>query len=273
MKIFAGQILSCNVKANGIKSCLFSFGLGRAEFIEFSYVMSELAGKKGDIKILDVGSGHSLTSLLLNHEVVVLDIDKDSLLWQLQRSKSMKTKTTSAIRASAEMLPFRDGVFDAATAISSLEHLSDNMDVTACKEISRVLVESGLAIISVPGSRSGSTTVNKGNMVGLPRWAGMFGGLLPQLFTIFEVDRSFAFVERRYAYSDAKKRLVPGFIKKSKIDGYTLGRSLSRIINAVYPYSLVTFLDLILASRVRPLKSPSSSESPTAGLIIVSFQK
>ncbi len=273
MRIFSWQILRCNIKANGLKSCVFSFGLGRAEFIEFSHVISEI-GSKTNTKILDIGSGHSLTPLLLSQEVVVLDIDKQSLLWQLERSKSIKKRTTNAVRASAELLPFRQGVFDAVTAISSLEHLPDDVDIAASSEISRVLAANGVAVISVPGSRSGKTTINQGNLIGIPRWAHLFKGtLLQSLFIIFEVDRAYNFLERRYSRDDVKRRLIPLSAKDAKIEGYGFGRRLGKIVSTAYPYSMVTLLDLILATRVRPVESFSSTESPNAGLMIASFRK
>jgi ubiquinone/menaquinone biosynthesis C-methylase UbiE len=97
-----------------------------------------------NLRLLDVACGGG--NLLLESESVVssfgIDISRNAV-------KEAKRKITSPVAvASAEHLPFKDGVFDYMACLGSLEHFID-MD-KALKEMQRVLKGNGKVNIHVP---------------------------------------------------------------------------------------------------------------------------
>lgn len=110
-----------------------------------------LAGRR----LLDLGSGGGpFPSFLaaLGARVVRLDLSAQELTagaaW---RPRGGRLPTTAAVVADARRLPFADERFDRVTALSSLEHVPDDGDVAAAREIGRVLRPGGRAIITVEG--------------------------------------------------------------------------------------------------------------------------
>jgi SAM-dependent methyltransferase len=63
-----------------------------------------------------------------------------------------RTSTIPVVVGDMTKMPFRDGAFDGVTTGETLEHLDD--DVTATREIGRVLREDGACIATVPALRS-----------------------------------------------------------------------------------------------------------------------
>lgn len=57
------------------------------------------------------------------------------------------------VRGNMLSLPFKDGVFDAITAMASLHHVHDNID-SVLVDISRVLSKGGSILLAEPGSRN-----------------------------------------------------------------------------------------------------------------------
>jgi SAM-dependent methyltransferase len=256
------------MRLNGIRSLVFSYGLGRSEFIEFSYAKSLIVLERPGM-VLDVGSGHSLVPFLVGRETIVVDVDDESLRWQMAKSRKVSKTVNAPIKASAEKLPFRDAVFDLVTAISSLEHMPGDGDVAASLEIFRTLKEGGLSIVTVPGSRLGPTVTREGMMVGIPRWAGvLLGPILRQLFGTFQVDRSGAFLERRYSRRGVLNRLVPPDSRRVSICGYAMAEPFRTLVAKVYPYSSMTEVDAFLATRVKLVEGEG-----IGGLILISYRK
>ena len=100
----------------------------------------KIAGRRA----LDLGCG---TGLNLDHlsklaQPVGTDYVEEALQFCRERGHSMLCK------ADAAELPFGDSFFDIITALDVIEHLDD--DVTALRELHRVLRPGGLAVISVP---------------------------------------------------------------------------------------------------------------------------
>jgi len=103
--------------------------------------------------ILDVGCGPMFISYaLVNNETseyIGLDIMNATRLKMYRDSmNSIGVKRLHVVRASAEFLPFRKGIFDLVLALDVLEHL--NKPGEAAAEIYRVVKDDGTVAISLP---------------------------------------------------------------------------------------------------------------------------
>ena len=88
------------------------------------------------------------------------------------------------MRASASSLPFGDGRFDCALAVSALEYVEDIH--AACRELKRVLASDGVLIVVTPGY---SRILDIGLRLATGESADQYGGrrqkLLPALLSHF----------------------------------------------------------------------------------------
>lgn len=109
-------------------------------------------------RVLDMGAGggrHAFEMYRRGADVVAFDMDADELAGVLEIFGAMKENGEVPAGASADIkqgdaleLPFADGEFDRIVAAEVLEHIHD--DVTAIKELVRVLRPGGTLAISVP---------------------------------------------------------------------------------------------------------------------------
>jgi len=91
---------------------------------------------------------YSLTHNLLGEYVGVDIMPVERLKKYRDMMRSTGVKGIEAIRASAESLPFRNGVFDFALSLDVLEHLGRPRE--AVMELHRVVEDEGLVAISLP---------------------------------------------------------------------------------------------------------------------------
>ena len=103
--------------------------------------------------ILDVGCGPMFISYALSRNEAVEYIGVDIMCTgQLKKyrdaMRSFGIKTIEVVRASAESLPFRRGVFDFVLSLDVLEHLNKPRKATA--EIYRVVKDGGVIAVSLP---------------------------------------------------------------------------------------------------------------------------
>ncbi len=95
-------------------------------------------------ELLDVGCGTGGSSLVMSRYGRVTGLDCSINSFRL----SMDRPYAHRVVARAEVLPFRDGAFDAVAALDVLEHLDD--DVAGARELGRVLKPGGSVVIFVP---------------------------------------------------------------------------------------------------------------------------
>ena len=105
------------------------------------------------IMILDVGCGPMFISYALvgnlTGEYVGVDImSTDRLRHYRDAMRNVGVETVEVVRASAESLPFRNEIFDAALSLDVLEHLRKPRE--AATEIYRAVKDGGMAVISLP---------------------------------------------------------------------------------------------------------------------------
>lgn len=107
-------------------------------------------------RVLDVGSYRSpFPAFLASKGYVVSIVDLDPAVGQQAKWASRALGSDTGIRvhiADAVTLPFLKNTFDIVTCISTLEHIPDDADSLAIREIARVLRAGGICFISVPYS-------------------------------------------------------------------------------------------------------------------------
>ena len=136
-----------------IKRGLFSIlsGLGYFKCIEYAMVFNSLKLKKG-LRLLDIGSDNSIFPLFIGSkgcEVWATDIDHRVLKLRHGASKLGINDFHAEIQ-DATSLRYSDNFFDRVSAISTLEHIPNDGDSEAMKEIHRVMKEGGIAVVTVP---------------------------------------------------------------------------------------------------------------------------
>lgn len=109
-------------------------------------------------RVIDMGCGagrHAFEMYRRGAEVIAFDQDADELAGVLELFGAMKAAGEVPEGASADIkegdalcLPFADGEFDRVVAAEVLEHIHD--DVTAIRELIRVLRPGGTMAITVP---------------------------------------------------------------------------------------------------------------------------
>ncbi len=121
--------------------------------IEYPWSTEALPMRRGDI-VLDIGSGTSSYPHMLAKEgvnVIVAEIDPGRVRWQRDKRERTARPGDGAfypLVADATRLPVRSDSVDRITAISTLEHIPD--DVSVGQEIARVLAPDGMAAITLP---------------------------------------------------------------------------------------------------------------------------
>lgn len=100
-----------------------------------------------DRRLLDLGCGTGAMSRAFAETGQVTSVDYAAAAFPFCRRRGL----TRLVRTDAHALPFPDGAFEVVLAIDTLEHLRD--DHAAVREIRRVLVPGGCAVINVPALR------------------------------------------------------------------------------------------------------------------------
>lgn len=128
---------------------------------EFAYVWRQLAQSPGS-RILDVGSPKDLATMLARHrrhEVVATDILPEAVALSDRYARAQGLEGRGPGRVHSEVqdgraLPYADGSFDAAYSVSVLEHIPDDGDSLAIRELIRVVRPGGFIVVTVPFDRS-----------------------------------------------------------------------------------------------------------------------
>jgi ubiquinone/menaquinone biosynthesis C-methylase UbiE len=221
-------------------------GVGISRCFEYPLAVINLSIQEGE-KLLEIGSGKSCFPLFMvkrrGVNTTVLDIDERVIVQKKYAKKvgilnhviterfnvldDPKTKTQdksftsndgsfSIIVSDARKINFPDSSFDAVSCISVIEHIPNNGDLLAIKEIARVLKPKGRAFISVPYGQK----YEEGKTLG-----GHF--------------------ERRYDYEALNARLIqPSGLKLKKI-GFVVFDQRSRKLQNLY-YKLPKYVRYVL---------------------------
>jgi SAM-dependent methyltransferase len=121
--------------------------------IEYPWATAALQVRRGDL-VVDIGSGTSSYPHMLTKEgvdVVVIELEPARVRWQQDKRRATARPGDGmllAVVGDATRLPIRTDSVRRLSAISSLEHIPD--DVATGQEIGRVLEPGGLAVITLP---------------------------------------------------------------------------------------------------------------------------
>jgi SAM-dependent methyltransferase len=124
---------------------------------EFSYVWEQLA-PVSKMRVLDLGSPKELALFLARDvgcEVVAVDILESAI--EVSRRYAIATGRDGSgpghVRSEVQdgrALPYADNSFDAAFSVSVLEHIPDDGDSLAIKELARVVRPGGVIVVTTP---------------------------------------------------------------------------------------------------------------------------
>jgi ubiquinone/menaquinone biosynthesis C-methylase UbiE len=108
--------------------------------------LSQWHSPNGGLHILDAGcgTGGNLSFLAPWGEVTGVDLSNLALTYSRRRGHS------NLLNASVEALPFSNGQFDLVTSFEVIYHLDVDDDVTALKEMRRVLKPEGMLLLRAP---------------------------------------------------------------------------------------------------------------------------
>ena len=127
---------------------------------EFGYVWRQLTAPAG-ARVLDVGSPKDLAAMLAHrrgYEVVATDILPEAVESSRRYAVAQGLDGCGPWRVRSEVqdgraLQYGDGSFDAAFSVSVLEHIPDDGDTTAMRELVRVVRPGGVIVVTVPYDR------------------------------------------------------------------------------------------------------------------------
>jgi SAM-dependent methyltransferase len=139
----------------GLKRLLLPVSYWRTA--EFGYALRQLQLPRG-ARLLDLGSPKELAFILARRrafEIVATDILPEAIDLTRRYALAQGVLGHAAGRVSSEVqdgraLTYPDGSFDAAFAVSVVEHIPDDGDTAAMRELIRVVKPGGLIVITTP---------------------------------------------------------------------------------------------------------------------------
>jgi len=142
----------------GLKRLALPVGYWRA--VEFAYVWRQLRQPAG-ARVLDIGSPKDLAAMLAYHrgyEVVATDILPTAVLLSRRYGSAQGLEGHGPGRVHSEVqdaraLTYADDSFDAAYSVSVIEHIPDDGDSAAMRELMRVVRPGGVVVVTVPYDR------------------------------------------------------------------------------------------------------------------------
>lgn len=152
-----------------------------------------------NLNVLDLGSGEGGTSSLLAEKNKVISCDLNIV--RLKR-QNRSAKNYYLLNGRAEVLPFRDSLFDLIILQDVLEHVENR--ALLVNELSRVLIKNGMVYISTPNKYSVL------NIISDPHW-GM------PLISLFERDIIKKFVLRFFRKEDFKRKDIAELLSLNEL--------------------------------------------------------
>jgi ubiquinone/menaquinone biosynthesis C-methylase UbiE len=247
------QLFVHNVRLNGLRATLYCFGLSASRYIEYTsaliFLNSEL---KASSIILEMGCGHSILPTFLaksDLEAVTLDISRDALKWQINKSRETLNKSLNPVLADGRNLPFKDRSISVISCISTIEHIPGNGDIQAAREMGRVLEPNGLCIISFPLSTRLISYSKREWTAEIPPLIKRFSkSFLPIIFKKFKVDRTLSYFERFYGLKDVHKRIIaPSCCIKEDYLALKSGWFVKFFYERLIPTGVFTPLEFVMA--------------------------
>lgn len=270
----AKQLFLHNIRINGVKAVIYSYGLSDSRYAEYAGAVGFLSRETGKAEtVLEIGCGHSILPTFwqrLGIEVIVLDTSRMALRWQKIKGNKIAERAVEAVLADMQYLPFRHESIMRLSCISALEHVPSNGDIGSASEIGRILKVNGISVISVP-----LTTRNEGCCI--RHWGGEIPPLiqsllhfcLPVVFRALRVDRTSSYFERLFSLEDVCKRIViPSKCKEEDYFVLKSGSVAKALHEKILPQGSLTILEYLVA---RFLQIGRGITAP--GAIIIELKK
>lgn len=241
-----------NVNLNGLRALIYPYNLTASRYLENSIALDFCKNLNRADLILEAGSGHSIMPTFwekIGINVIAIDINIEALKWQILKSKRLANRHLQAVLADLRYLPFKEKVFSVVSCISAIEHLPNDNDIKATREMGNVVKTNGFYILSFslsPYQKSIST-----NEVGsgIPVFVTKFlGSSLSVIFRKFGIDRTSTFFARLYSLEDVHERLIV-HSNCSLYDQMTFrSKSLVKMIHGrIIPMGVLTFIEFVFA--------------------------
>ena len=201
--------------------------------------------------VLEVGCGHSILPTywkLLGINTTVVDINGNALKWQILKEKRFSTSGIAAVLADARFLPFKNKCFNGTSCISSIEHIPYDGDVQAASEMSRVLSDNGIFVISVPTAEVKEEASTDDWATGIPAsLRKIFGPSLPAIMSKVGVDRKRHYFERYYSNTGITHRIIRPSNCRIEDQLFLKSRFLMRFLHRkIIPTGVLTLLEYTL---------------------------
>jgi ubiquinone/menaquinone biosynthesis C-methylase UbiE len=247
------QLFVHNVHLNGLRATLYCFGLSASRYIEYTSALIFLSSElKASSIILEIGCGHSILPTLLARsdlDAVALDISRDALKWQIDKSRETLNKSLNPVLADGRSLPFKDRSISVISCISAIEHIPGNGDIQAAREIGRVLKPNGLCIMSFPLSTRPISYSKREWTAEIPPLIKRFSkSFLPMIFKQLKVDRTLSYFERFYGLKDVNKRIIaPSCCIKEDCLALKSGWFVKFFYERLIPTGVFTPLEFVMA--------------------------
>jgi SAM-dependent methyltransferase len=153
----------------GLKRVAYPVGYWRS--VEFAYVWRQLQIPRRS-RVLDVGSPKDLAAMLARHrgfDVTATDILPEAvdLCERYTRVQGLAGNGPGRVRSEVQdgrALSYETASFDAAYSVSVLEHIPDDGDSVAMRELLRVVRPGGLVVATVPFDRTYRETFVNGRV-------------------------------------------------------------------------------------------------------------
>ena len=122
--------------------------LDPSRYLELPWVRATLGARAGN-RVLDLASPKLLAVALARDGVEVVSVD--ALPSEIETWRRLAPEARFEV-ADGRALPFGDRTFDAAYSISVLEHIGDDGDERALRELARVVRPGGRILLTMPAA-------------------------------------------------------------------------------------------------------------------------
>jgi SAM-dependent methyltransferase len=123
--------------------------LDPSRYLELPDSLSELGARPGE-RVLDLASPKLAAVALAEQGVRVTSVDALESEVETWRRLAEGNPNVEFVVGDGRSLPYGDGSFDHAYSISVLEHIADDGDVAALREIARTVRPGGRVVITLP---------------------------------------------------------------------------------------------------------------------------
>jgi len=256
-----------NVLLNTPLSLVLDLRLASGRYLEYVAALDLVGTLNSSDWILDVGCGHSLLPSIISERcgVVALDIAPQSVRWQAK--KAQQKRLLEPTWGDAAHLPFADNTFSGVVSISAIEHMPEDLDTLASKEMWRVLRPGGVCVVTTTFSANKYAVQEDWN-THMPLLLSLLGRRFwSRAFKFLPVDRREAYYERIYNRRVLNERLIDPVGWKLETALTFEAPLLVRMLHRFFLPPVIAPLECFLAYTLRPSASLDRGEAVILKLV------